>query len=47
MAKASTWNGSDGDGRNLGERLGLDTPVVLGVNDARLVLHAFRGFAVP
>jgi hypothetical protein len=34
VAKASNWNGSDGEGRNLGERAGLDTRVVLGVNDA-------------
>ena len=25
MAKASYWNGSDGEGRRLGERSGLDT----------------------
>ena len=24
MAKASVWNSSDGEGRRLGERLGLD-----------------------
>ena len=24
MAKAPTWNGSDGEGRKLGERSGLD-----------------------
>jgi hypothetical protein len=47
VAKAINWNGSDGEGRKLGERLGLDTPVVLAVNDARLVLHVFRGYAVP
>ena len=33
MAKASSQNGSDGEGRNPGERVGLDTRVVLGVND--------------
>ena len=27
MAKAPAWNGSDGEGRKLGERSGLDTPV--------------------
>ena len=47
MAKASAWNGSDGEGRKLGERSGLDTPVVLAVNDAHLVLHASRGHVVP
>ena len=47
MAKAPTWNGSDGEERKLGERSGLDTPVVLGVNDAHLVLQTSRGFVVP
>ena len=47
MAKAIHWNGSDGEGRKLGERSGLDTPVVLAVNDARLVLHFLYGYAVP
>ena len=28
MAKALGWNGSDGEGRKLGEQTGLDTPVV-------------------
>ncbi len=32
MAKASDQNGSDGEGRKLGERTGLDTRVVLDVN---------------
>ena len=45
--KASHWNGFDGEGRKLGEQPGLDTPLVLAVNDARLVLHVFRGHAVP
>ena len=47
MAKASHWNVSDGEGRKLGERLGLDTPVVPAVNNARLVLRYLRGNAVP
>ncbi len=47
MAKAPTWNGSDGEGRKLGERSGLDTPVVLAVNVALLVLQASRELAVP
>ncbi len=38
MAKASSWNDSDGEGRKLGARTGLDTRVVLAVNDADLVL---------
>jgi len=33
VAKASDWNGPDGEGRNPGERSGLDTRVVQGVND--------------
>ena len=47
MAKASTWSGSDGEERKLGERSGLDTPVVLAVNVARLVLQASRELVVP
>ena len=46
MAKASFWNESDGEGRKLGEQTGLDTPVVLAVNDARLMLQALRELAV-
>ena len=38
MAKASDQNGPDGEGRRLGERTGLDTPVVLAVNDGHLVV---------
>ena len=33
VAKASNWDGSDGEGRKLGARTGLDTRVVLAVND--------------
>ena len=33
MAKALYWAITDTDGRKLGERKGLDTPVVLAVND--------------
>ncbi len=43
MAKASDQNGSDGEGRSLGEQTGLDTRVVLGVNAAGLVLGVFEG----
>ncbi len=35
VAKASYQNGSDGEGRKLGARTGLDTRVVPAVNDAR------------
>ncbi len=34
VAKAPDWNTPDGEGRKVGERTGLDTPVVLPVNDA-------------
>ncbi len=47
MAKARIQNGPDGEERNPGEQTGLDTPVVQGVNDARLVLHVLREHAVP
>ena len=33
MAKAALWDPSDAEARKLGERTGLDTPVVLAVND--------------
>ncbi len=38
MAKATSWIAPDAKTRKLGERTGLDTPVVLAVNDADLVL---------
>ena len=38
MAKAAFWTVPDTQTRKLGERTGLDTPVVLAVNDADLVL---------
>ncbi len=47
MAKAPIWNESDGEGRKPGEQMGLDTPVVLAVNDVRLVSRALREYAVP
>ena len=47
MAKAFGWNGSDGEGRKLGEQNGLDTRVVLAVNSASCVLHNLRDCAVP
>ncbi len=46
MAKASDQNGSDGEGRRLGERSGLDTRVVLAVNAVSKMLRVLRGRAV-
>ncbi len=46
MAKASDWDGSDGEGRKLGERSGLDTRVVLAVNAVSKVLHNLLDYAV-
>ena len=40
MAKAAHWVSSDAEARKLGERTGLDTLVVLAVNDGHLVLGA-------
>ena len=37
MAKARSWTLSDAETRKLGERTGLDTPVVLAVNDGHWV----------
>ena len=34
MAKAATWTAPDAEARKLGEQTGLETPVVLAVNDA-------------
>ena len=42
MAKAISWADTDAEGRKLGEQTGLDTLVVLAVNDGHLV---FRGVA--
>jgi hypothetical protein len=36
VAKAALWDPSDAEARKLGERTGLDTPVVLAVNDEHL-----------
>ncbi len=33
MAKAALWNAPDTETRKLGERTGLDTPVVPALND--------------
>jgi hypothetical protein len=45
MAKASYWDGSDGEERRSGERTGLDTPVVLTVNHAGQIWRFLRGAA--
>ncbi len=37
MAKATTWPVLDAEARKLGEQTGLDTLVVLAVNDVYLV----------
>ena len=37
MAKAAFWTITDAEARKLGEQTGLDTPVVLAVNDGYLV----------
>ncbi len=37
MAKAALWTASDAEARKPGERTGLDTPVVLAVNDGHFV----------
>ncbi len=46
VAKAPYENGSDCEGRKLGERSGLDTRVVLAVNAASKALHVPREYAV-
>ncbi len=33
MAKATSWTGIDAEARKPGEQTGLDTPVVLALND--------------
>ncbi len=38
MAKATLWAVADAEARKLGEQTGLDTPVVLAVNDGHLVV---------
>ncbi len=37
MAKAASWTDTDAEARKPGEQTGLDTPVVLAVNDEHLV----------
>ena len=41
MAKATSWPVLDAEARKLGEQTGLDTPVVLALNDADLVSRVF------
>ncbi len=38
VAKATCWTSSDAEARKLGEQTGLDTPVVLALNDGYLVV---------
>jgi hypothetical protein len=37
VAKAASWTNTDAEERKLGEQTGLDTPVVLALNDEYLV----------
>ena len=37
MAKAASWTDTDAEARKLGEQTGLDTLVVLAVNDGYLL----------
>ena len=39
MAKAAHWPVTDAQARQRGEQTGLDTPVVLALNDADLVFQ--------
>ena len=43
-AKAAHWVSTDAEERKLGEQTGLDTPVVLAVNDEHLVGVSSIGF---
>ena len=38
VAKASDWTFTDAEARKLGEQTGLDTPVVLALNDGYWVV---------
>ena len=44
MAKAVHWPATDTEARKPGERTGLDTPVVLAVNDGYLVWEVLESF---
>ncbi len=46
MAKAAFWTETDAEARKLGEQTGLDTPVVLALNDGHLVSGGFSLGAV-
>ncbi len=41
MAKEGTWANTDAEARKLGEQTGLDTLVVLALNDDDLVCRVF------
>ena len=54
MAKAASWTGIDAEERKPGEQTGLDTPVVLALNDECLVwrvsipgVQNFSALSVP
>ncbi len=38
MAKATLWSATDAEARKPGEQTGLDTPVVLALNDGHYVV---------
>ncbi len=44
MAKAARWTPSDAEARKPGERTGLDTPVVLALNDENWVVARAWGY---
>ena len=46
MAKAASWTDTDAEARKLGEQTGLDTPVVLAVNDGYLVWGGIQSLRV-
>ncbi len=45
MAKAALWTITDAEARKLGEQTGLDTLVVLALNDAHWVCPEYSGCA--
>ncbi len=45
MAKAARWTATDAERRKLGEQTGLDTLVVLALNDQDLAFPVFAGSA--
>ena len=42
MAKAGYWADTDAEARKPGEQTGLDTPVVLALNDGHLVCRVLQ-----